>query len=332
MDFSSIAGMAGGHAEARAIQIALKLGVFERLDGAALLAGELAASIEGEPRATTILANALTALGLLHKIEGRYHLDQSAQRFLVESSPEYFGGMILFDAALWDEWGRLEDSIRSGAPARAPDMFQSTPAATARFIRAMDSLVRARGDDRWTAEHLDLNGARTIADLGGGPATYLVELLRRYPDLRGQLWDLPATLEVAREILNDRAPSIIPRLELRPVDYLAGELPGPIDAIFMSNVIHSEDESTNKALITKCFRALTPGGLIAIKDHIMNRDLTEPAAGAVFSLYLLLTTRGRDYSFDETAEWLGAAGFIDIQITALPSPPFTSSIVTARKP
>jgi SAM-dependent methyltransferase len=332
MDFSSIAGMAGGHAEARAIQIALKLGVFERLHAAALPANELAASIEGEPRATTILANALAALGLLHKIEGRYHLDQSAQRFLVESSPEYFGGMILFDAALWDEWGRLEDSIRSGAPVRTPDMFQSTPAATARFVRAMDSLVRARGDDRWTAEHLDLNDTRTIADLGGGPATYLIELLRRYPEIRGQIWDLPATLEVAREILNDRALSIIPRIELRPVDYLAGELPGPIDAIFMSNIIHSEDESTNKALITKCFRALTPGGLIAIKDHMMNRDLTEPAAGAVFSLYLLLTTRGRDYSFDETAGWLGAAGFIDIQITALPSPPFTSSIVTARKP
>jgi N-acetylglutamate synthase-like GNAT family acetyltransferase len=64
----------------------------------------------------------------------------------------------------------------------------------------------------------------------------------------------------------------------------------------------------------------------------MNRDLTEPAAGAVFSLYLLLTTRGRDYAFDETAGWLRAAGFIEIQMTALPSPPFTSSIVSARKP
>jgi SAM-dependent methyltransferase len=332
MDFSTIAGMAGGHAEARAIQIALKLGIFERLSAGALESGALASSIGGEPRAAAILANALVAIGLLHKIDGRYQLDQSARRFLVEASPEYLGGMILFDAELWDEWGRLENSIRSGAPARTPDMFQSTPAATARFIRAMDSLVRARGDDRWTAEHLDLAKARTIADLGGGPGTYLVEFLRRYPELHGALWDLPATLEVAREILSRRAPSILPRIELRPVDYLAGELPGPVDAIFMSNIIHSENEPVNEALMAQCFRALTPGGLIAIKDHIMNRDLTEPAAGAVFSLYLLLTTRGRDYAFDETAGWLRAAGFIEIQMTALPSPPFTSSIVSAHKP
>ena len=332
MDFSTIAGVAGGHAEARAIQIALKLGIFERLSAGALAADGLASAIGGESRATAILANAMTALGLLHQIDGRFHLDQSSQRFLVESSPEYLGGMILFDAALWDEWGRLEDSIRSGAPARTPDMFQSTPAATARFIRAMDSLVRARGDDRWTAEHLDLGFARSIADLGGGPGTYMVEFLRRFPDLRGAIWDLPATLEVARRILSERALSTLARIDLRAVDYLAGELPGPIDAIFMSNIIHSENEAVNEALIAKCFRALNSGGLIAVKDHIMNRDLTEPAAGAVFSLYLLLTTRGRDYSFDETAGWLGAAGFTDIQMTTLPNPPFTSSIVTARKP
>jgi SAM-dependent methyltransferase len=292
----------------------------------------LAAAIESESRATAILCDALTALGLLRKIDRRYHLDQAAQRFLVKASPEYLGGMILFDGALWDEWGRLEASIRTGAPVRRPDMFQSSPAATEGFIRAMDSLVRARGDDRWTAEHLDLGFASSMADLGGGPGTYLVEFLRRFRNLRGAIWDLPATLEVAQRILSERAPAMLGRIDLREVDYLAGELPGPVDVIFMSNIVHSENEPVNEALIAKCFRALNPGGLLAVKDHIMDRDLIEPVAGAVFSLYLLLTTRGRDYSFDETTGWLQTAGFTDIRLTSLPSPPFTSSVVTARKP
>ncbi|MGH7864477.1 MAG: methyltransferase, partial [Candidatus Binataceae bacterium] len=59
---------------------------------------------------------------------------------------------------------------------------------------------------------------------------------------------------------------------------------------------------------------------------------TEPRAGAVFSLYLLLTTRGRDYSCDEVAGWLTSAGFVDVGVQALPSPPFTSSLVVAKKP
>jgi len=68
-----------------------------------------------------------------------------------------------------------------------------------------------------------------------------------------------------------------------------------------------------------------------IKDHIMNADLTAPRPGAIFALYLLLTTRGRDYSFDEVSRWLGDAGFVDIRHEELPSPPFTSSMVTARR-
>lgn len=332
MDFGRIAGIAGGHAEARAIQVALKLGLFEALSQQNCDAASLAASLNCEPRATMLLGNALVAIDVLHKTRDQYELTEAARRYLVEASPEYLGGMILFDAGLWEVWGRLEDSIRSGAPARSPDMFQSQPEDTARFIRAMDSLVRSRGDARWTAEHLDLSRARTIVDLGGGPGTYLVEFLRRWPQARGAIYDLPATLAIAREMLTAQAADVLARIELREVDYNRAELPGPVDAVFMSNIIHSEDETANAALIGKCFRALHPGGRVIVKDHIMDDALVEPAAGAVFALYLLLTTRGRDYSFGEVSGWMSAAGFADIRLETLPSPPFTSSLVSARKP
>jgi SAM-dependent methyltransferase len=332
MDFARLAAMAGGHAEARAIQIALKLGLFEALAEAERDAEALAGALRTESRATMILGNALVALQILWKDERRYGLTEASRRYLLEASPEYLGGMILFDGGLWDAWGRLEDSIRSGQPARIPDMFQSQAEETARFIRAMDSLVRARGDARWTAEHLDLSGARSIVDLGGGPGTYIVEFLRRWPEAGGAIYDLQATLEVARKLLAAREPWVLPRLAFREVDYRLGELPGPVDVIFMSNIIHSEDEATNAELIARTFRALAPGGRVIIKDHIMDAELVEPAAGAVFALYLLLTTRGRDYSFGEVSSWLRTAGFCKIALTSLPSPPFTSSIVSASKP
>jgi 3-hydroxy-5-methyl-1-naphthoate 3-O-methyltransferase len=332
IDFTRLMAMAGGHAEARAIQTALKLGLFEALHPDERDADALAATIHCERRATMLLANAMVALGLLRNSGGQYALTDAARRFLLESSPEYLGGMILFDEALWSIWGKLDESIRDGQPARSLDMFQSHPDETRRFIRAMDSLVRARGDAVWTTQALDLSWAQTVADLGGGPGTYLIELLRRWPHLRGILFDLPATLEVTRRINNERGGTLQERLTLHELDYNRSEIPGPLDAIFMSNIIHSEDEAANTALLAKCFRALAPGGLLVIKDHIMNAGLTAPAAGAVFSLYLLLTTRGRDYSFEEVAEWMQSAGFTDIRLQALPSPPFSSSIVMARKP
>jgi hypothetical protein len=331
MSFGTIAAMAGGHAEARAIQVALKLRLFEALANAPLDEASLAAALRAEPRATGLLANALAALGLLDKTHDRFALTDSARRYLLRDSSEYLGGMILFDAELWDVWGRLEDSIRSGKPARTPDMFQTSPDDTARFIGAMDSIVRARGDGEWVAENLDLSNIGTIADLGGGPGTYVAAMLKRRPHLRAAIWDLPATLRVAREVLEEREPTVHDRIEMVGVDYLKDQLPTGADAIFMSNIIHSENEATNAALMKKCFAALSPGGMLIVKDHIMNRELTSPAAGAVFALYLLLTTHGRDFSFDEVCSWMREAGFRDLEERALPSPPFTSSMVIARK-
>lgn len=331
MDFPELAALAAGHAEARAIQVALKLKLFEALDRGTLDAAQLAAAIGGEPRATALLANALTALGLLELRAERYGLSGVARRFLVESAPGYLGGMILFDEAIFPLWARLEDAIRSGAPVRTADMFQSRPEDTRRFIRAMDSLVRARGDALWMADNLDMNGIRSIADVGGGPGTYLVELMRRYLDLKGTILDLPATLAVTREILRERAVDVAGRIELVEYDYHAGDLPAGFDAVLLSNIIHSEDAAANQALVRGCYRGLNRGGILIIKDHVMNAELTQPVAGAVFSLYLLLTTRGRDYSFEEIREWLCAAGFGGISRQDLPAPPFTSSVVIARK-
>lgn len=324
--------MAGAHAEARAIQVALKLGVFKALANRPASAADLARILGADQRAVEILANAIVALGLLELEGGRYRLEATARRFLIKTSAEYLGGLILFDEAIFPLWSSLEEAVRSGRPARAPDMFQADPAETERFIRAMDSLVRARGDAQWVAEHLDLRGARTIADLGGGPGTYLAVLMRKYPAAFGEIWDLKATLEVARRILAEREAEAAKRITLRTVDYLKHELPGPVDAIFVSNIVHSETAEANSELMRKCFRSLVRGGTIVVKDHVMNRELTRPRTGAVFSLYLLLATRGRDYSFEEIAGWLAEAGFSAARRQDLPSPPFTSSLVIADKP
>jgi hypothetical protein len=332
MDFAELAALASGHYEARAIQTALKLGIFEILETSMLDGAKLADAISANRRATALIANAMVALGLLDKREHRYALTDTSRRFLLRASPEYLGGLILFDEAIFGTWTHLEQTIRTGAPARATDMFQSRPEETERFIRAMDSLTRARGDPLYVADRIDLSRVSMLADIGGGPGTYVLAMLHRWPHLRAAIYDLPATLEVARRILTEREPAALERIKLVRVDYLYDEIPGPCGALFMSNVIHNEDESGNALLMRKCFRALESGGLVIIKDHIMNADLTGPRSGAIFALYLLLTTRGRDYSFDEVSRWLGDAGFVDIRHEALPSPPFSSSMVIARRP
>ena len=83
-----------------------------------------------------------------------------------------------------------------------------------------------------------------------------------------------------------------------------------------------------------CRRLGTARGVRTVLLAVAPFGLLMPLAapGPRIALYLLLTTRGRDYSFDEVSQWLGDAGFVDIRLETLPSPPFTSSMVLARKP
>jgi len=125
MDFSAVARLAGGFAEARAIQAALELGVFEVLRTAST-AAQLAGSLACDPRAMELLLNALVSTGLLNKTGSVYSLSEASSTYLVKNSPKYLGGMIAFDASLWDAWGRLAESVRTGKPARAPELLICT--------------------------------------------------------------------------------------------------------------------------------------------------------------------------------------------------------------
>lgn len=328
MDFTRIEDLSGAHCEARVLHVAVRLDLFSAVgDGAT--ADQVATARELDPRATELLLNAMAGLGLLAKAADTFTLPAGVRRHLLPDSPAYLGEMIAFEADGWDLWGRLDEAVRTGRPARTPDMYQNNPAQTRRFILAMESLVRARGDAGWLAENLDFSDVRRLLDVGSGPATYPIDICRAHPQVGATVFDLPGTLQVTREVL--RREGMADRVALVPGDYNADPLPDGFDMVFLSNVIHGEDEGRNRALMAKCLGALRPGGRIVIKDHILEEDRTRPVGGAVFSLLMLLSTRGRDYAFSEVAGWLTEAGFDRPTETVLP-PPFTSSLVIARRP
>ncbi len=328
MDFSAVARLAGGYAEARAIQAAVELGVFDAIENSRT-AARLAASLGCDPRATELLLDALASIGLLNKAGAAYFLNDASSTYLVKTSPKYLGGMIAFDASLWQAWGGLAQSVRSGKPARPADMYQHTPEETARFIGAMDSLVRARGDAEIVLEHLDLGGVGTMLDVGSGPATYPIEFCRRYAALKATIFDLPATLKVTDRFV--RAAGMRDRISLVAGDYRKDSIPEIYDLVFLSNIIHGEGDDENRRLMSKLYACLQPGGRIVIKDHILDESRARPAAGAVFALLMLLTTeRGKCYSYADVSNWLSQAGFKNIREVPLPLP-LTSSLVIGTK-
>jgi SAM-dependent methyltransferase len=328
MEFRELARINGGYAEARILHAGVMLGLFDQLDATGRPAAAIAGALGTEPRATELLLNALVAMRLVRKVDDRFLETDVSRTHLTTASPTSYVDYVRFDAALWPLWGNLAESVRSGTPARDPDMFQSSSEDTARFIDAMASLVRARGDARILAETLDLGGVRRLLDVGAGPGTYAIELCRRHPELRATLFDLPGTLAVTRRHVE--ASGLGGRVTLVPGDYLRDPLPEGHDLVFLSNVIHGEDEDTNRALMRKIHGALAPGGRLMIKDHVTDESGTSPAPAAIFSIAMLLFTRGRDYAFAEIRDWLDAAGFARVEADVLP-PGLISTLVVAYK-
>ena len=329
MDFSDLARLASGHVEARIVQAAVELGLFDCIGDQTLDAKQVSISLAANLRATELLLNSLSALSLLEKKGERFSLSAAAKTYLVSHSPHSLCGMIRFDASLWNCWERLADAVRSGKPARPADMYQETPAETETFIQAMDSLVKARGDAEALAYALDWEKVTELLDIGSGPATYPIHLCRRYPKLRATIFDLPGTLKITERYV--REAGLESRIELVSGDYRKDSIPGSYDAIFLSNIIHGEGYDENQRLMTKLATNLNVGGRMIVKDHVLDDTRAAPPVGAIFSLLMLLTTAsGRCYSFNEVKSWLENAGLHNVRQVDLP-PPLTSSLIIAAK-
>jgi SAM-dependent methyltransferase len=376
MEFPDLLRLSGGHHAARIIQAAVHHDLFNhlgrlqaRVDGLGVPAAAVAAEAKTEPRATELLMNALTGLGLLEKDlpedsehplpGGGYRLTGLAHEHLTDDGEHDLRGFIRFDASLNDRWARLEETLATGEAPRLDHMHQSSKEETRRFIDAMESIGRARGDVDALARRIDIGLSVHLLDVGGGSAAYSLAFLKQHPHLNVTLIDLPATLEVTREYVEKADESIQRRIRLVECDYNNDPIPPPpstsslpdelvarlrippemhpqlsegYDIAWVSNIIHGENESNNQHLAKKLYEALRPGGRVLIKDHILDETLTRPENGAIFAVHMLLATRaGRCYGFDETRRWYEDAGFVDVGQTP-PHPPLTSSLFTAKRP
>lgn len=328
MDFTYLDNLNGSYAESRILHAAVELKIFDTIGEKAMASEEVSGTLNTDKRATELLLNAVTALNLLKKEDNLFSLTDLSRKYLLSSSNTCYTGVIRFESALWNVWGKLAESVSSGRPARTPDMYQTNKAETECFIMAMHHLVSARGDADYIADKLNIEGIHSILDIGSGPGTYPIALCRKNPKISATIFDLPGTLEITKRVIEKEG--LEDRIELIAGDYNKDQLPEGYDIVFISNIIHSEDEETNKGLMKKIYHSLNPGGRIIIKDHIMDEGLTKPSGGAIFSIYMLLTTKGRDYGYHEVHGWLQDAGFTGVSVEELP-PPMTSSLVIGRK-
>jgi SAM-dependent methyltransferase len=317
--------LANGYREAQVLLTANRIGLFAAIGSDALSARELAAALKADPRGVRILCDALTSLGLLNKAEDRYSNSESALEFMLPGSPNARTALALHGARLYERWGRLYDVVKSGCPVAEESTDPRLGGGEGDFAKAMAESAGPMA--RKTVESLDLDGVRSLLDVGGGPATFAIEFARCRPNLHVVLLDSEGTLAVAREKVEQAG--LTGRIKLLPGDVFETE-PGELfDFIFASNLVHSYSFEENARLVLRCARWLASGGRLCLKDFFLDPDRTSPRFSALFAVNMLVNTpQGDCYTLAEAAEWLRQA---QLQQEATIELPPMSRLVIGRK-
>jgi predicted O-methyltransferase YrrM len=309
------------------ILAAAEIGLFETLGEDARSAGQIADELQTDPRATELLLNALTALGVLDKHGDTFSIPRVLAPLLSNSDESGVLPMIRHHATCAHRWDTLAEVVRTGRPVRGAEPAPRTETELRAFIQAMhvvgrevaDAVVAAMRPERF----------RRALDVGGASGTWTIALLLAAPEMRVTLFDLPGVVGMAQERL--RRSGLLDRVELAAGDFYDDPLPGGHDLVLLSAIIHQNSPDQNRALYKKCLGAREPGGRIVIRDLVMNEAHTEPPGGALFALNMLVATEGGGtYSYEELRSDLESVGFVDVEL--IQRSMWMDGLVAARRP
>ena len=306
--------LAGAYRLSQAIAAAASIGIGDALADGARDSASVARSVGAHPAALLRLMRALAGEGVLSEDEsGRFSLTALGQG-LREDDPDGTRAMILGWSCLqegYESFGRLAESVLSGRSGfeltygqSFHEYLASHPDRAAVYGAAMDSTVEAFEAD---VDTYDFSSARTVVDVGGGGGAFLTCLLRKYPLIRGVLFEVPNVIgrvSLAEDIA-DR------------IDCVAGDatvsVPHGADVYVLGTVLRCFDDQRSLQILEACRRAMRPASRLLASEMVMSAAPLAPLQGLA-DLQALTLYGGGDRDPDAWKRLLAASGLAMEQI------------------
>jgi acetylserotonin N-methyltransferase len=297
---------------------AVSLGVFDILDNGASDLASLTQKLDANGDALERLLDGCVALGLLEKKTGLYSNSPVASTYLTRSSPNTLRGYILYsDQALYPMWGNLKAAIHEGTnrweqtfggKAKLFDHFFRTDEAHRDFLSGMNGFGQLSSPAVIAA--FDLSRFRRFVDLGGGTGHLVLAACARYPELQGEIFDIPNAIATAKSYVGNRAESS--RVMLNAGDFFTDPLP-EADIFALGRILHDWGEDKVRFLLKKVWDRLPPGGAVLIAEKLLDDNKSGPVPALMQSLSMLICTEGKERSLPEYTALLREAGFTQIE-------------------
>ncbi|MFR9794393.1 methyltransferase [Streptomyces sp. MS06] len=304
--------LAFGAAWAAALRAAARLGVADALGDAPATAEDLASAVRTDPGTLRRLLRALTCHGVFAEQQDGTFVHTDVSRLLREDDPHSLRSITLWctEPWTWAAWPRLDEAVRTGGNV-VEDLYgkefftylnEDAPESAEVFNRAMTRSSAQSARD--VADHLDLSGSTSVADVGGGQGHVVAGLLEKYPAMQGTLLDLPRVVERADPRLRPGG-SLADRVRIVPGDCRAA-VPVRADVYIIKNILEWDDDSTARTL-RNVIEAGGPGARVVVIENLVDDTPSMPFSTAM-DLLLLLNVGGAKHTTESMTARLTGAG------------------------
>jgi hypothetical protein len=314
--------IAGSVFLSRALYVAAQLGIADLLAEGPRTSVALAEACGAHAPALARVLRALASVGVFAEDEqGRYGLTPLAETLRSDATGS-LRALAQFYGAPWHNqvWDSLLHGVQTGETpiVHATGMnvfeyFMGHHDHFALFDQAMTGFSIGEADA--VVAGYDFAGIERLVDVGGGHGYLLGSILRKYPSLRGLLFDLPPVVDGARALL-DRM-DVAERCEVVAGDFFTAVPPGG-DAYILKNIVHDFDDQVAGAILRSCRRAMGDRARLLLVQEVLPPG-NAPSPGKLLDMQMLLIG-GRERTEAEYQALLAASGFALQRVVSQPAP------------
>ncbi|MEM8591541.1 MAG: methyltransferase [Pseudomonadota bacterium] len=318
-----------GFVKSQALFALVEMGVLDRLSHGAARAKDVLPDLP--ERNAVLLLDAGCAIGLLRRRKESYALTTRGAALLGVPG---LVPMIRHHSVLYRDMADPAALMRGEVDTELahfwPYVFGAKAAQDPDTARAYSDLMadtqRMVAED--TLRMVDLSDAREVLDIGGGTGAFLAAVGAKHKRAKLHLFDLPAVAPGAESRF--RAAGLERRAQITSGSFRDDPLPVGADTISLIRVLYDHADETVRALLSKVYDALPPGGRIIVSEPMTGGAQPTVAGDVYFAFYTFCMATGRARSQLEIATLLEEAGF---EAVSAPKPlrPFVTSTVQAVK-
>jgi demethylspheroidene O-methyltransferase len=166
---------------------------------------------------------------------------------------------------------------------------------------------------------------KKILDLGGGQATFLINLAKNYSRSKMTVFDLPQVSKMAeKKILESGFQN---RIDVHEGSFLKDPIPTGYDLITLIRVLYDHSDENVRKILSSVKKSLPTAGTLLIAEPMSGHPGTEKMSDAYFGMYLLAMGKGAPRSHKKIFHLLKEAGFSSIQSLKVTLPIQTGLII-----